>query len=182
MSLQITIRAPKGRARCHRSPDNGSAGPALLPPGTMVCLAGPGLGAASTHMRLDSAWDRGLTKMGSLGHSSLAHLAQEVGSFCLPSRARLPLQIHNSHWGHAAWMSLEHSIKHLELHQESVSRSVVSDSLWPHGLPCSQPGSPVHGILQENNTGMSCHSLLQGIFPTQRSNPGLLHYMQILYH
>ena len=25
-------------------------------------------------------------------------------------------------------------------------------------------------------TGVSCHSLLQGIFPTQRSNPGLLHW------
>ena len=27
-----------------------------------------------------------------------------------------------------------------------------------------------------------CHSLLQGIFPTQGSNPGLLHCRQILYH
>ena len=29
---------------------------------------------------------------------------------------------------------------------------------------------------------MGCHFLLQGIFPTQRSNPGLLHCRQILYH
>ena len=29
---------------------------------------------------------------------------------------------------------------------------------------------------------MGCHSLLQGIFPTQGSNPGLLHGRQILYH
>ena len=28
---------------------------------------------------------------------------------------------------------------------------------------------------------MRCHSLLQGIFPTQGSNPGLLHCRQILY-
>ena len=28
---------------------------------------------------------------------------------------------------------------------------------------------------------MGCHALLQGIFPTQRSNPGLLHGRQILY-
>ena len=28
------------------------------------------------------------------------------------------------------------------------------------------------------NTGVGCHSLLQGIFPTQRSNPGLLHSVQ----
>jgi len=27
-----------------------------------------------------------------------------------------------------------------------------------------------------------CHALLQGIFPTQGSNPGLPHYRQIPYH
>ena len=32
------------------------------------------------------------------------------------------------------------------------------------------------------NTGVGSHSLLQGIFPTQGSNPGLLHCRQILYH
>ena len=32
------------------------------------------------------------------------------------------------------------------------------------------------------DTGVGCHSLLQGIFPTQGSNPGLLHRSQILYH
>ena len=31
------------------------------------------------------------------------------------------------------------------------------------------------------NTGVGCHSLLQGIFPTQGSNPDLLHCRQILY-
>ena len=30
--------------------------------------------------------------------------------------------------------------------------------------------------------GVGCHFLLQGIFPTHRSNPGLLHYRQTLYH
>ena len=29
---------------------------------------------------------------------------------------------------------------------------------------------------------MGCHSLLQGIFPTRGSNPGLLHCRQTLYH
>ena len=32
------------------------------------------------------------------------------------------------------------------------------------------------------NTGVGCHFLLQGIFPTQGLNPGLLHCRQILYH
>ena len=59
------------------------------------------------------------------------------------------------------------------------SLSVVSSPLWPHGLQSARlfrlwnsPGK---------NTGVGSHSLLQGIFPTQGSNPGLLHYRWILY-
>ena len=32
------------------------------------------------------------------------------------------------------------------------------------------------------NTRAGCHSLFQGIFPNQGSNPGLLHCRQILYY
>ena len=48
----------------------------------------------------------------------------------------------------------------------SESRSVLSESLQPHGLysPWNSPGQ---------NTGVGSLSLLQGIFPTQGSNPGL---------
>ena len=55
---------------------------------------------------------------------------------------------------------------------ESESRSVVSDSLWPHGLYSSwdSPGQ---------NTGVGSLSLLQGIVPTQGLNPGLLHCRQM---
>ena len=55
-----------------------------------------------------------------------------------------------------------------------VSCSVVSDSLQTHRLYSSwnSPGQ---------NTGVGSLSLLQGIFPTQGSNPGLLHYRWILY-
>ena len=56
----------------------------------------------------------------------------------------------------------------------SESRSVVSNSLRPHGLyrPWNFPGQ---------NTGVGSLSLLQGIFPTQGLNPGLPHCRQILY-
>ena len=37
----------------------------------------------------------------------------------------------------------------------------------------SPPGSSVHGIFQVRNTGVGCHSLLQGLFLTQGSNPSL---------
>ena len=43
-------------------------------------------------------------------------------------------------------------------------------------------GSSVHGILQVRMLEWGCHSLLQGIFPTQKLNLGLLHCVQILYH
>ena len=47
-------------------------------------------------------------------------------------------------------------------------------------VTCNPMDCTVHGILQ--NTGVGSHSLLQGIFPTQGSNPGLPHCRWILYH
>ena len=49
-------------------------------------------------------------------------------------------------------------------------------------MDCSLPGFSVHGDSPDKNTGVGCHGLLQGIFPTHGSNPGLLHCRQILYH
>ena len=49
-------------------------------------------------------------------------------------------------------------------------------------MDCSLPGSSVHGNSPGKNTGVGCHALLQGIFPSQGSNPGLPHGRQILYH
>ena len=57
--------------------------------------------------------------------------------------------------------------------------SILSDSLWPHGLPPARflcawdfPGK---------NTELGCHALFQGIFLAQGSNGCLLHGRQILY-
>ena len=56
---------------------------------------------------------------------------------------------------------------HMYLEQKSESHSVVSSSLRPHGLynPWNSPGQ---------NSGVGSLSLLQGIFPTQELNQGLL--------
>ena len=62
---------------------------------------------------------------------------------------------------------------------KSVSRSVVPNSLWPHGLQPTRLVCPWH--FPSTDTGVDCHFLLQGIFPTQGSNLGLLHCRQILY-
>ena len=63
---------------------------------------------------------------------------------------------------------------------ETVSCSVVSNSLWPHGLlparllwSWKSPGK---------NNGVGSHSLLQGIFLNQGSNPVLPYCQRILYH
>ena len=59
------------------------------------------------------------------------------------------------------------------------SHSVASDSLRPHGLQPAKLFSPWES--PGKNTGVGCHFLLQGIFPTQGSCLYLLHYRQILY-
>ena len=61
--------------------------------------------------------------------------------------------------------------------------SCSSHVLLCESIDCSLPGSSVHGdspgkILEWREGD----SPLQGIFPTQESNPGLLHCRQILYH
>ena len=55
-----------------------------------------------------------------------------------------------------------------------VFSSSRSNGLQPTSLLCpwDSPGS---------NTGVGCHALLQGIFPTLGSNMNLLHCRQILY-
>ena len=61
-----------------------------------------------------------------------------------------------------------------------VSCSVMSSSFRPHGLKLSRLLFPWD--FPDKNTGVSCHSFLQGIFLTQGLNPHLLHCRQILYH
>ena len=63
--------------------------------------------------------------------------------------------------------------------RERVYCSVVSNSLPSYGLqparllcPWDAPGKI---------TGLGCHSLLQGVFPTQVPNPDLLHCRHVLY-
>ena len=101
-----------------------------------------------------------------------------VGSFSL-LQGIFPTQGLNPGLPNYTWIlyQLSHKgrpLKNSSLHVESESCSVVSDSLWSHGLysPWNSPGQ---------NTGVGSLSLLQGIFSTQGSNPGLLHCRQVLY-
>ena len=78
----------------------------------------------------------------------------------------------------------------------SLSMEFSMQEYWS-GLPCPPPGDlpdsvidPMSPALQADSlllshwgspTGVDSHSLLQGIFPAQGSNPGLLHCRHILY-
>ena len=79
------------------------------------------------------------------------------GGLCQPSRGRPPTPAPP---GPLPASSLVES--------ESESHSVMSNS----ATPWNSPGQ---------NTGVGSRSLLQGIFPTQGSNPGLFHCRQILH-
>ena len=95
-----------------------------------------------------------------------------VGSLSL-LQGIFPTQGSNPCLPHCRWILYQLSHKG-SVRSDQISHSVVSDSLRPHGLysPRNSPGQ---------NTGVGSLSLLQGIFPTQGSNPGLLHCRRILY-
>ena len=63
---------------------------------------------------------------------------------------------------------------------QSVSHSVMSNSLWPMDSKPTRLLSPRNS--QDKNTGVGCHSLLQGIFPTRGSNLSLPRCGQSLSH
>ena len=121
-----------------------------------------------------------------LGHTALSTLCG-LSTGC---QARAPLiGISSTGEGHLAHISGQWIKDHSDPNwrnakkiQEVISehsRTVMSNSLWSHGLlparllcPWNSPGK---------STGVSCHFLLQGLFLTQRLNLGLLHCRQILY-
>ena len=72
------------------------------------------------------------------------------------------------------WLKRLSSSSSSLLEPPSKRHSIMSESLWLHGLYSSwnSPGQ---------NTGVGSRSLLQGIFPTQGSNSGLPHCRWILY-
>ena len=85
-------------------------------------------------------------------------------------------------------VSVSHSIQHevilpsrvllkVKVKVKSLSRARLFAAPWI--VACTKLLCPWD--FQGNNTGVGCHFLLQGIFPTQGSNPGLSHCRQTLY-
>ena len=61
-----------------------------------------------------------------------------------------------------------------------VSHSVMLNSLRPYGLQPTRLFCPWN--FAGKNTGVGCYSILQGFFPSQGFNLGLLHCRQTLYY
>ena len=78
-------------------------------------------------------------------------------------------------------LKLRFSTGRLNLCVEKESEVAQSCPTLCDPLDCSLPGSSLPGIFQARVTRVGCHFLLQGIFPTQGSNPGLPHCRQMLY-
>ena len=93
-------------------------------------------------------------------------------------------------WG--SWPTAYLAVKHRQgLHRPSKKRALLPKGLslvcavlclvaqscptLCGPMDCSPQGSSVHGDSPGKNTGVGCHALLQGIFPTQGLNPGLPH-------
>ena len=80
------------------------------------------------------------------------------------------------------------NIKHSSWHKVVIKitpRVCLVTQLCPivcDPMDCSPPGSSVHEDSPDKNTGVGSLSLLQGIFPTQRSSSGLPHCRWIFYH
>ena len=97
------------------------------------------------------------------------------GSWILHSlRPKRPMCIANWFFGNYSGKSLPWNVDSCGRKEGSESCSVMPNSLGPHGLysPWNSPGQ---------NIGVGSLSLLQGIFPTQGSNPGFPHCRQTFY-
>ena len=122
----------------------------------------------SSYQRAEE-WERG----------KLGVVNQEVQTLlCIKEMLQWDIKQHKDH-SQCVIVTMINGLKPLKIGSYCVawvseSRSFVSDSLQPHRLysPRNSPGQ---------NTGVGSLSLLQGTFPTQGSNPCLLHRRRILY-
>ena len=89
------------------------------------------------------------------------------------------------HWNSFTWVS-SYSLRPANpiytsypCHSKKVLATQSCPTQWPHGLQPTRLPCPWDSPAE--NTGVGNHPLLHGIFPTQASNPGLLHCRQILH-
>ena len=106
------------------------------------------------------AWLWPLKLEGPDSHHESADTALELGH--MQTTAQEPKVTTEEFHSTASWIAL------------TCVRSVMSDSLQPHGLQSIRLLCPWD--FPDKNTGVGCHFFLQGILPTQGLNPCLLHW------
>ena len=116
----------------------------------------------------ESSGSGGSREPGAFGRSQTLDVTSRIND--CPSLHLRPSSLHflilkRRRWG---WGSCRGRLAHT---------SVVSDSMTPWTVACQ---ASLSMGFPGKNTGVGCHALLQGIFPTQGWNPGLQHCRQIL--
>ena len=82
----------------------------------------------------------------------------------------LPSSFYHSYLRTGHWLHMPIAT---QVRGQVLSHSAVSDSMWPPWTHRALQAPPSWGF-PGKKTGVGCHALLQGIFPTQRWNPPLL--------
>ena len=99
----------------------------------------------------------------------------------IPSFLDFPSHVgHQEHWVESPELCSRCSPELPVLYTASLRAESFSHVRLCIPMDCSPQGSSVHGD-SPGNTGVCCHSLLQGIFSTQGWNPGLPHGRRVLY-
>jgi len=141
-----------------------------------------------------------------LGYTSLGFILRQKAKVSSKSISSFSPQLPKPVAGLGSWSGRAKSRPNWKILQQVLRSHKNSIPMETCFLPLSTPGQP-HGVYHQSsakvkmkvkvaqscpfsatpwnspgqNTGVGSHFLLQGIFPTQGSNPGLLHCRQILY-
>ena len=116
---------------------------------------------------------------------TVAVLRVDLGSSSIQCSSIIwPLSV--SDYGSKLWPELKNGCQKESVGLPQAAACMRAKSLWSfltlcNPKDCRPLGSSVHGDSPGKNTAVGCHFLFQGIFPSQGSNPGLLHCRQILY-
>ena len=115
-------------------------------------------------------WKHGVLATGPPGKSLYPQYSLFIWSFLyLPS---LRVDFEHLRGENHILLAFKFLVPRIEFVCVCASHSVVSDSSRPHGLQPTRCFCPQNSL--GKNTRVGCHALLQGIFPTQRSNQCLL--------
>ena len=92
----------------------------------------------------------------------------------------IPMMVTSGTHTHTHTHTYTHTHTHIYIHENEGAIDQSCPTLQP--MAWSPPGLLCPRNSLGKNTGVGCHSLLQGIFPAEGLNLGLLHCRWILHH